>query len=139
MNYSTTIQQQQKRDTSYKCSGNITEWTKCHYKTQDPARASSFAIDAELKSEYASLKSFKFQVRKRIFEKTLEEIEQEKAEVKSNAKSREPLAKLIFSSTAKLNRNNKQLKALVERLGGVFTSQVSVHTVAVFSTKGKTI
>lgn len=124
------------RDTAYKCTGNITEWTKCLYKTQDPSRTSTFSIETELKNEFPCLKSFKFQARKRAFEKTLEEIEQEKKEEKSGAQNRVPLSKLIFSSTNKLNRNNKQLKALIERLGGVFTSTVSMNTVAVISNKG---
>lgn len=81
------------------------------------------------------MKSFKFQARKRIFEKTLDEIKQEKNDEKAGVLCKSPLSKILFSSTTKINRNNKQLKALIERLGGVFSTSVSMTTVAVISNK----
>lgn len=124
-----------KRDTAYKCSGNITEWTKCSYKTQTPTRAASLTIPRDLKSAkdgYTCLKNFKFQPRQRVFEKSLDEI----AEAKNMAHSNVPLNKLNFSSAGKLTRNNKLLKTMIERLGGTFKSEINSFTVAVISNKG---
>lgn len=35
----------------YKCSGDLTEWTKCEYITQDPKRK-TIAIPSDLKETY---------------------------------------------------------------------------------------
>lgn len=38
----------------YKCNGNVTEWTKCEYVTQDPKRKKC-SVPEELKNTYKAL------------------------------------------------------------------------------------
>lgn len=38
----------------YKCTGDLTEWAKCEYVTQNPKRR-KFSIPSDLKSEYPAL------------------------------------------------------------------------------------
>jgi NAD-dependent DNA ligase len=124
------------RSVAYYCSGNITEWTRCSHRTQDPKRQNSFSIPADLKKEYTCLKNFKFKANKRLFAKTLEEIDMEK---KNGTNGKQPLLNLNFSSAGKLSRKNPQLKMLIERLGGKFKAEVNNVTVAVISNKGNFI
>ena len=124
------------RDFAYKCTGNITEWTKCSYKTQDPARRKTLSIPSDLKSgpdAYTCLKNFKFEARTRVFEKSLDQLSAAKTEAKNEEHGKMPLSKLNFSSAGKLTRNNKQLKLMIERLGGTFKAEVNDITVAVIS------
>lgn len=43
-----------KSGTGYKCSGDMTEWTKCENVTQDPKRK-KFSIPSDLKEAYPDL------------------------------------------------------------------------------------
>lgn len=117
----------------YYCTGQFTEWTKCSHKTQEPARAKKVLVSAELKEEFLFLKKFKFKMRHRLFAKTLEEAEI-KTEVKTETiREIQPLYKMNFSATPKLCMKNPEIKLIIERLGGKFTTSITNETVAVIS------
>ena len=124
---------------SYNCTGNLTEWTKCLFKTQNPKRQKSIAILKELKKEYPLLDKFKFQPQERLFSKSLEEVEKlaaekiEAANVKAESKSRLPLHGIKFAACPKLSRKNNEIKLIIERLGGKLGSQVDELTVALIA------
>lgn len=125
---------------AYYCTGQFTEWTKCFHKTQEPKRADKFVIDKELKEEFSCLNKFKFVQRQRIFAQTLEEVESSlvKTETKEEAvKAMQPLYKMNFAATPKLSRGNPDIKLIIERLGGKFTTRLHEHTVALISNEGK--
>lgn len=104
--------------------------------TQDPKRASSFKLSEDLKEDYDCLKKFKFTPQKRLFAKSLEEIQAAKTQVKEEVKVKLPLSKLNFSSAGKLTKKNPKIKQIIESLGGNFKSEVTAETVAVFSNQG---
>ena len=72
--------------TSYHCTGDVTEWTKCSYSTRAPTRK-AFVIPEDIKQEYDALfvefissidrdflfsKSYKYKKRDRILAKVVE-------------------------------------------------------------------
>jgi hypothetical protein len=76
-------------------------------------------------SDYPCLTQFKFKKRTCLFANKLEDRqsgekaktnEQEKSSLSS--KPKQPLFRLNFSSCGKLCKNNQQIKAIIERLGG---------------------
>jgi poly [ADP-ribose] polymerase len=120
------------RDIAYKCYGNLTEWTNCTYQTQSPERTEKFEIPQEFKDECPVLKEFKFKAQKRIFEKSLEELESLKRNP-DNFRQKQPLYGLEFTIAGKLKRKYAQIKILIERLGGKLAANVGSSTVAVIS------
>ncbi len=45
--------------TCYRCTGDVTEWTKCSYSTTLPTRK-AFDIPKDIKTEYDALYTFRF-------------------------------------------------------------------------------
>jgi hypothetical protein len=124
---------------AYYCTGNITEWTRCTHRTQDPARETFFSIRQEFKTDYDCLRNFKFKPNKRVYTKSLEEIEHDKSSVKNvDVRVNMPCYRLNFTSCGKLNRPNPQMKLIIERFGGKFSAEIGPATVAVISSTGKT-
>jgi poly [ADP-ribose] polymerase 1 len=130
------------RSRAYYCTGNITEWTKCTYKTQDPLRLNEFEINRDFRDEYTCMKKFKFKKRQRLFASPLEsedasKLEGEKQTTDNTKKieSKRPLYRLDFSATGKLSIKNAQVKAIIERLGGKLLTNVSNRTVALISNR----
>ena len=76
-------------------------------------------------------------MRHRLFAKTLEEAEI-KTEVKTETiREIQPLYKMNFSATPKLCMKNPEIRLIIERLGGKFTTSITNETVAVISNQGK--
>lgn len=57
--------------TCYRCTGDVTEWTKCSYTTTTPTRK-AFDIPNDIKTEYDAFKSYKYKKRDRILAKVIE-------------------------------------------------------------------
>lgn len=131
------------RGVAYYCTGNITEWTKCSYRTQDPKRKSHFDFDRELEKEFKSFKNFKFESSKRLFAKTLEEINQDKEnnlnKLNSQNENKENLKlfNISFSAIGKLSKKNADIKLIIERYGGKFSLSLNEFTVAVISNESE--
>ena len=123
---------------AYYCTGQFTEWTKCNHRTQEPIRADNFVMKEDLKEEFPFVKHFDFVKRHRLFAQTLEESEnQVKTEAKEDfIKATQPLYKMNFTATPKLNRSNPDMKLIIERLGGRFTTGLTEQSVALISNEG---
>ncbi|CAF0920722.1 unnamed protein product [Brachionus calyciflorus] len=127
------------RGTAYYCTGNITEWTNCSYRTQEPIRKTYFDFDPELKKEFTAFKNFKFQPSKRLFAKTLGQLDEDKEnnlkklDSKEDSKENLKLYNISFSAIGKLSKKNADIKLIIERYGGRFTSNLSEFTVCVIS------
>jgi NAD-dependent DNA ligase len=91
--------------------------------------------------DFTCLSKFIFQPRVRLFASKLEDRPREnktndEAE-KASVKSKQPLFRLNFASCGKLVKNNQQIKAIIERLGGKFKSECTAETVALISNEGR--
>lgn len=126
------------KGTGYYCTGNITEWTNCAYRTQVPKRIQNFQFCDEIKEEFICFKNFKFQPGQRLFAKSLDQLEIDKENVSKSldlSKQNYKLKNLKFSSAGRLGMKNSDIKLIIERNGGMFTSAIDKFTVAVISTE----
>ncbi len=124
------------RDDAYYCTGFASEWTFCQNKTQNPIHRPYFIIKQEFKDKHECLKSFQFKIHQRIFAKSLEAIEKEKQKFKKiDSVTRLPLYHLYFSSCGKLSKTNEQIKLLIEKYGGTYTTELNTFTCAVISNR----
>lgn len=123
---------------AYTCTGNISSWTSCVYRSQQPNRLAKFDIPADLKN-YECLKAFKFQPRTRMFAKTLDQTANKTSEAKASfdQTTRKSCYKLYFAYCGKgMSRSNQQMRMLIEKHGGKFGADINTHTVAVISSRG---
>jgi poly [ADP-ribose] polymerase 1 len=125
----------------YYCTGNITEWTKCSNRTQEPKRRECI-INEEYADGYEFLKKYKFEERTRVFERTIEEIEaykkiketkEETVEVIKNPKK--PFTNMKFAVAGKLKYSNAKIKEIIEDLGGKLSSSVDNSSIIVVISK----
>ena len=117
-----------KRGKAYACSGDLTEWTKCAYRTQEPKRNGPFSIPQDLKDHIDFLKDFVFQPHTRVFEHTLAA-----NSVAAEQQFKLRFANLNFATTGKLTRKAADIKRAVERLGGSMMTSVNESIVALIS------
>ncbi|XP_033846745.1 poly [ADP-ribose] polymerase 1 isoform X1 [Periophthalmus magnuspinnatus] len=121
---------------AYHCTGDISAWTKCVFKTKTPAR-SDWIIPKEF-HEVPFLKKFKFKKQDRVFPKEAPTPPPAivKAEPKASASSApmeamleappdKPLTGMKFLTIGKLTKNKDDLKISVEELGGKITGTVN--------------
>jgi hypothetical protein len=80
------------------------------------------------------LKRFKFKQHTRVFEKTLEEYDDERKNKTAEIRVNKPFFKLHFASVGKLERKRAQIKEIIEKLGGKL-SQIDSTTIAVISSQ----
>uniref|UniRef100_A0A3Q3ILG7 Poly [ADP-ribose] polymerase n=1 Tax=Monopterus albus TaxID=43700 RepID=A0A3Q3ILG7_MONAL len=119
---------------AYYCTGDISAWTKCVFKTTKPAR-NDWVTPKEF-SEVPFLKKFKFKRQHRMYPKEapIQTLKKAKAEplpsasstptehLPEGAPSDKPLAGMKLLSVGKLHKNKDDLKATVEEMGGKITS-----------------
>uniref|UniRef100_A0AAV2KEV0 Poly [ADP-ribose] polymerase n=1 Tax=Knipowitschia caucasica TaxID=637954 RepID=A0AAV2KEV0_KNICA len=117
---------------AYYCTGDISAWTKCVFKTRMPVR-SDWVVPMEF-HEVPFLKKFKFKKQDRVFPKEAPAPAPAdvKAEPKASASSApmeamleptpdKPLTGLKFLTIGKLTKNKDEVKVVVEELGGKIT------------------
>ncbi|CAF1511392.1 unnamed protein product [Adineta ricciae] len=116
--------------TCYRCTGDVTEWTKCSYTTTTPTRK-AFDIPNDIKTEYDAFKSYKYKKRDRILAKVIENqaIVEKTPEVTRVIKeptynSNFPLSGYVVSSAGRLSSSVATLQKEIERLGGTFSSKI---------------
>ncbi|RWS28966.1 Poly [ADP-ribose] polymerase 1-like protein [Leptotrombidium deliense] len=134
------------RIAGYICCGYLTEFSKCLYETQTPAR-NPFKIPTEMRDEYDFLKEYKYKERTRIYNevqastsginhiaKALEagtvatEVKEEKIE------SKLPLSGHKFAVVGKIAKSNKStVKKHIEKLGGKIVNEVDRTVLFVLS------
>ncbi|XP_054714565.1 poly [ADP-ribose] polymerase 1-like [Uloborus diversus] len=59
------------KNDAYRCSGNLTEWTKCQYVSKYPERK-LFKVPEEMKEEFEFLKKYKCVIKERMFPEVVE-------------------------------------------------------------------
>ncbi|XP_031566693.1 poly [ADP-ribose] polymerase 1-like [Actinia tenebrosa] len=117
------------RHDCYGCTGNMSEWTKCMFVTQDPKRA-NWVISKELKEEVEYLKKFKFVKRKRLFPKASALALAQKADGSETASSNsappdKPLFNQKIALIGKLKKSKANITEVIESLGGKVVEKVS--------------
>ncbi|XP_037299289.1 poly [ADP-ribose] polymerase [Manduca sexta] len=120
---------------SYKCTGDISEWTKCSYTTQNPERK-ALKIPTEFK-EMPVFRKFKPKTDVRLFHAAPRPNVIVKDEPTTSVKKETvipPLKNLQFFLYGKL-KNKEEVKKRILKLGGNVVSKLSETIVAVVSTK----
>uniref|UniRef100_A0A672YT45 Poly [ADP-ribose] polymerase n=1 Tax=Sphaeramia orbicularis TaxID=375764 RepID=A0A672YT45_9TELE len=102
---------------AYYCSGDISAWTKCVFKTTTPVRK-DWVIPKEF-HEVPFLKKFKFKRQDRMYPK--EAPPQTLTTAKSEPRANKPLTGMKLLAVGKLSKNKDDLKVAVEELGGKIT------------------
>ncbi|XP_008311175.1 poly [ADP-ribose] polymerase 1 isoform X2 [Cynoglossus semilaevis] len=122
---------------AYYCTGDISAWTKCVFKTTTPARK-DWVVPKEF-SEVSFLKKFKFKRQDRLYPKETPTqmvpaaVAKPLASVSSaptelpleGVPSDKPLTGMKLISVGKLKKNKDDLKTFVEELGGKMTGTAS--------------
>uniref|UniRef100_A0A672YTF8 Poly [ADP-ribose] polymerase n=1 Tax=Sphaeramia orbicularis TaxID=375764 RepID=A0A672YTF8_9TELE len=118
---------------AYYCSGDISAWTKCVFKTTTPVRK-DWVIPKEF-HEVPFLKKFKFKRQDRMYPKEAppQTLTTAKSEPRASASSApplpmsegapadKPLTGMKLLAVGKLSKNKDDLKVAVEELGGKIT------------------
>ncbi|XP_011692306.1 PREDICTED: poly [ADP-ribose] polymerase-like [Wasmannia auropunctata] len=130
-----------KSGVGYKCTGNVTEWAKCEYVTQDPKRKKC-EIPSDMKEDFP-IKSYKSKVKKRIFKVTMpsssSSVKKEEDEAdgpKVQGKPR-PLKNMQFVILGKTQKDKEELKKEISLLGGTVTTKIHQDLAAVISNQAE--
>ncbi|MBN3280331.1 PARP1 polymerase, partial [Polyodon spathula] len=124
---------------AYYCTGNITAWTKCVFKTQTPNRK-DWVIPKEF-HEIPYLKKFKFKRQDRIFSPA--PVSPPPTTTNSSAPSLgaapvpedKPLTNMKILCIGKLVKSKDVLKTVIEELGGKTTGTANKATLCISSKK----
>uniref|UniRef100_A0A3Q4HYH4 Poly [ADP-ribose] polymerase n=1 Tax=Neolamprologus brichardi TaxID=32507 RepID=A0A3Q4HYH4_NEOBR len=119
---------------AYYCTGNISAWTKCVFKTTTPLRK-DWIIPKEF-HEVSFLKKFKFKRQDRVYPKEAptKTLTAAKSEPLPSA-SNKPLTGMKLLTVGKLTKNKDDLKAVVEELGGKITGTVNKASLCISTKK----
>ncbi|XP_030854208.1 poly [ADP-ribose] polymerase 1 [Strongylocentrotus purpuratus] len=134
---------------SFKCTGNLTSWTKCQYRSKDVPRSKTWHIPEYLKEDIDYLKNFKFVAYnkgKRLFPE-----EEEGASTSAASQDgagdgkrkivKKPEDKALYNCTivlhGKLSKSNKQLKTTIQDLGGEVATKITPETACVISNEAE--
>ncbi|KAI4498125.1 hypothetical protein M0802_006611 [Mischocyttarus mexicanus] len=121
----------------YKCTGDLTEWTKCEYVTQDPKRQKC-SVPEDLKSTNKAL-AFKPKVAKRLIKVTApstssavkkEDDVDAGPKIKTNPK---PLKNMQFVIIGTTEKSKDLLKKEIALLGGSVVTKIHEKLAAVIS------
>ncbi|XP_014489527.1 PREDICTED: poly [ADP-ribose] polymerase [Dinoponera quadriceps] len=121
----------------YKCTGNITEWTKCEYVTQEPKRKKC-EIPIDMKEDFP-IKAYKSKIKKRLFKVTAPSssgsVKKEEDSVdgpKVQGKPR-PLKNMQFVIVGRTEKDKEELKREILLLGGTVGTKIHNELAAVIS------
>ncbi|XP_039604229.1 poly [ADP-ribose] polymerase 1 [Polypterus senegalus] len=123
----------------YYCSGNITAWTKCVFKTQIPNRK-EWIIPKEF-HEVVFLKKFKFKPQDRLFAPVPPQCHPKTTESNASSIKEEtvpsdkPLTNMMVICIGKLVKNKEEIKAVIEELGGKLTGSANKATICISTKK----
>ncbi|CAF1225824.1 unnamed protein product [Rotaria sp. Silwood1] len=125
----------------YRCTGDVTEWTKCTYTTRTPTRK-PFNIPDDIKTEYEAFKTYKYKKRDRILAPVIEKqmTIPKTSEVppiiqEPTYDSSLPLSGYVISSAGRLSSSIATIQKEVERLGGTYSSKIDENVGIVISSK----
>ncbi|KAL4239025.1 Poly [ADP-ribose] polymerase 1 [Mactra antiquata] len=121
----------------YHCTGNMTEWTKCMYKTKTPKRK-AFKIPKEY-HDVECLKKYKYVKRDRVFPavtaRTTEGPVSSSMDSVDGGVNFHPLEGMKFVLSGKFSKSKADVSKAVSRLGGTVVTKCDGKTTAVISTK----
>uniref|UniRef100_A0A674AVC3 Poly [ADP-ribose] polymerase n=1 Tax=Salmo trutta TaxID=8032 RepID=A0A674AVC3_SALTR len=120
---------------AYYCTGDLSAWTKCVFKTQLPNRK-DWVIPKEF-HELPFLKKFKFKRQDRVFPKVAPAPPPASSAAVPCASSapNKPLTGMKLLTVGKLRQNKDELKAAVEELGGKITGTANKATLCLSTKK----
>ncbi|CAK1553493.1 unnamed protein product [Leptosia nina] len=120
---------------NYRCTGNISEWTKCSYTTRNPKRK-PMAVPSAYK-DGSAFKRYKPKVAERLFEnaplQTFVPVKKEENNVKTLPNP--PLKNLQFFIYGKFKGDKEEIKKRILKMGGLVTSKLTDTLAAVVSTE----
>ncbi|RDD42983.1 Poly [ADP-ribose] polymerase 1 [Trichoplax sp. H2] len=129
----------------YRCTGNVTSWTKCMFETQAPKRK-PWKISKSLRNDSDFLKDFKFKAGERIFPKLTQKapttpttaITTPSAVAPKKEKRKEKCLKgVAIVIIGKLSKTQAALKKDIESLGGTVEKDLSSDIVLCISSNGE--
>lgn len=119
----------------YKCTGNISEWSKCRYTVKTPKR-----VPMNIPKEYKNVKpfkGFKSKCSDRVFESepppTTIVIKKEESESSQSSIPIPPLKNLQFFIYGKLKSSKEDIKHRILKLGGLVVNKLTDTLAAVVS------
>ncbi|XP_022328673.2 poly [ADP-ribose] polymerase 1-like isoform X1 [Crassostrea virginica] len=115
----------------YKCTGSVTEWTKCMYITKTPKRK-AFKVPSEY-HDVDYLKKYKYKKRERVFPANAPSSSASFDSVDSG--SNKPLEGMKFVIVGKTSKSKGDITKTVMELGGHIASKIGADTAACISTK----
>ncbi|XP_069354832.1 poly [ADP-ribose] polymerase [Maniola hyperantus] len=122
---------------SYKCTGNLSEWSKCRYTTKTPKRK-PVKVPKVFK-EIPILKSYKGKCSERLFEMepppTLVVLKKEESQSSQSQLALPPLKNLQFFLYGKFKAPKEEIKNRILKMGGLVVSKLTDTLAAVVSTK----
>ncbi|XP_060555294.1 poly [ADP-ribose] polymerase 1-like [Ruditapes philippinarum] len=120
----------------YHCTGNMTEWTKCMYKTKTPKRK-AFKVPKEY-HDVECLKTYKYVKRERVFPavtvRTTEGPVSSSMDSADGAVNFHPLEGMKFVVSGKFTKTKAEVSKTVTKLGGTVVTRCDDKVAAVIST-----
>ncbi|XP_012286246.1 poly [ADP-ribose] polymerase [Orussus abietinus] len=127
-----------KSGVGYHCTGDLMEWAKCEFSTDDPKRK-PIRIPSELKETIPFLEAFKPKVEKRLIKKvapsTSSQVKKED-QVDSGPKIQgkpKPLKNMQFVILGRTQKDKEELKKEIAHLGGKVVTKIHDKLAAVIS------
>lgn len=114
---------------AYRCSGNVTEWTKCQYVTKCPERE-PFVVPEDFKEEYEFLREYKYVKRDRFFPDKDES-------ASSSTTTSGPLNGFIVSLVGKFKLTKSAMEKKVMELGGATSPKITSAVNFIISTEAE--
>ncbi|KAG1667338.1 Poly [ADP-ribose] polymerase 1 [Nymphon striatum] len=125
---------------TYKCTGNMSEWTKCQVTTREPKRE-PFKSPADLKENFDFLAKYKFKKRTRTLPKEELIPSAKKSEetdlTKIKKEEAKPLNHVKLAIVGKLKKSKTEVTKKIRELGGEVTSKIDGNVLAVISTESE--
>lgn len=127
---------------AYYCTGDVTAWTKCMVKTQNPSRK-EWVTPKEFR-EISYLKKFKVKKQDRIFPPESSapaplappaSVTSAPTAVNSSAPADKPLSNMKILTLGKLSQNKDEAKAMIEKLGGKLTGSANKASLCISTKK----
>ncbi|EDL94827.1 poly (ADP-ribose) polymerase family, member 1 [Rattus norvegicus] len=127
---------------AYYCTGDVTAWTKCMVKTQNPSRK-EWVTPKEFR-EISYLKKLKIKKQDRLFPPESSapappappvSITSAPTAVNSSAPADKPLSNMKILTLGKLSQNKDEAKAMIEKLGGKLTGSANKASLCISTKK----
>lgn len=101
---------------AYRCSGNLTEWTRCQFVTRHPERE-PFKIPDELKEEHEFLNQYRYVQRNRLLP--------EKVQASTAEEQKGPLSGYIIAVFGKFSSAKAPMEKKIMEHGGAISTKIN--------------